>query len=369
MATTRRVRGWVLGVLTALQLSHLLSSEGRAVASDSGVLPSVPVANSEDVAAPENARWVLASSMASGDIRSALYAIRKSTLQTVQLYPAAGETALPAIPLDAPSRPVTACSAEPLAHEYSGHGVAFRAQSGDAGTLYVVNHGRGETIEIFRVSRLRSNRAPPRLVWLGCVPLPPGTVGNAVTVTPDGQLFATITPVENGAPQLAGVRSWTSSEGWSAVPGSSLRIPTGIALAPDGHRLYVSSFVDRIVREIPLNSPGTTVREVAVPFGPDNLTWTRDGALLVGGLDGGIVDIMRACGATSDPRCAFPGFVARIDPAPLTITCTVGLGDTTTTSATQVDGALWLGSSRSRRIWRATANVLARCPHQIDVRN
>lgn len=368
-ATTGRGQGWILRVLALLQACHLLCPGGDAVASDAGVLASIAVANAEDIATSEQARWVLASSMASGDVRSALYAIRKSTLRTVRLYPAAGETDLPAPSPVTPSRAVDTCRAEPRGNEYSGHGMAFRAQSGEAGTLYIVNHGRGETIEIFRVSRLRSNRAPPRLVWLGCVPLPPGTVGNAVTVTPDGQLFATITPVENGAPQLAGVRSWTSSEGWSAVPGSSLRIPTGIALAPDGHRLYVSSFVDRIVREIPLNSPGTTVREVAVPFGPDNLTWTRDGALLVGGLDGGIVDIMRACGATSDPRCAFPGFVARLDPAPFTITCTVGLGDTTTTSATQVDGTLWIGSSRSRRIWRATANVLVRCPHQIDVRN
>lgn len=369
IATTRRVQGWVLLVLTVLQASHLLSPEGRAVASEADVRPSIAVANAEDIAAPEEARWVLASSMASSDIRSALYAIRKSTLRTVRIYPAADETDPPAPSHHAPSRPAETCSAEPRSNEYSGHGMAFHAQSGDAGTLYVVNHGRGETIELFRVSPLRSDRLPPRLTWLGCVPLPPGTVGNAVTVTPDGQLFATVTPVENGVPQLADIRSWTNRTGWTVLPGSSLRIPTGIALAPDGHRLYVSSFVDRLVREIPLDSPGAATREVAVPFGPDNLTWSRDGALLVGGLEGSVVDIMRACGTTSDPRCAFPGFVARIDPAPLTISCTVGLGNTTTTSAAQVDGTLWLGSSRARRIWRIALDVLARCPHQIDVRD
>lgn len=368
-ATTGRGQGWILRVLALLQACHLLCPGGDAVASDAGVLASIAVANAEDIATSEQARWVLASSMASGDVRSALYAIRKSTLRTVRLYPAAGETDLPAPSPVTPSRAVDTCRAEPRGNEYSGHGMAFRAQSGEAGTLYIVNHGRGETIELFRVSGLRSDRFAPRLAWLGCIPLPPGTVGNAVTVAPDGRLFATITLVENGEPKFADVRSWTSGAGWAALPGSSVRIPTGIALAPDGHRLYVSSFVDRIIREVSLDSPGAAAREVAVPFGPDNLSWSRDGALLVGGLDGGIVDIMRACGSTSDPRCAFPGFVARIDPVPLTISCTVGLGNTTTTSAAHVDGTLWLGSSRAKRIWRTTFDVLARCPTQIDVRN
>lgn len=325
----------------------------------------IALANAEDLVAPEHARWVLASVLASRDVRSALYAVERGSDRAVQLYPAS---------IDPPRAPPRAgdvappCSVEPRAGEFAGHGLAYRARSRDAGTLYVVNHGRGETVEVFDLVGLSTSPRTPRVTWRACIVLPGGTIGNAVTVSPDGRIYATITPLERGLPRPGDVRYWTPDAGWQVLPNSTVNIPTGLASTPDGRRLYVSSFVDRRISEIGVDGVEPVRRDLEVPFGPDNLGWARDGALLVGGMEGSPVEIMRACESTGDPRCAFPGFVARLDTDAWQVRCIVQLGATTTTTAAQVGAQLWFGSSRSASIWRVDASLLERCPPVLDVR-
>lgn len=369
MLTTRNRLGWSAAYAVLVAASLSLAPEGCAAASDIYVDKPIALANAEDMAAPDKARWVLASIMESADVRSGLYAIGRSSHSTVQIYPVVAVPAGGAVPQESARNVTAACSKEPGAGEYSGHGIAFRANTADTGTIYVVNHGRGATIEIFGITGLQSARAAPRAAWQGCIDLPSGTVGNAVTVTPDGRIYATITPVtKDGMPQPSDVRYWTADAGWKVLAGSDVKIPTGMASTPDGRKIYVSSFFEHKIIEIIVDGPAPFRREVIVPFEPDNLSWAQDGALLVGGLDGTPDEIKRSCHSTSDSRCAFPGFVARIDPDSFAVTCTVGLGVTTTTAVTQVGRFLWFGSSRAPSIWRAAASLLTRCPNRIDVR-
>ncbi len=337
-----------------------------AAASDRDVSASVPVSNVEDMAYLENTHWVLASSMASLDVESSLYAISKSGNRVVRIYPLPAASAQNTASETAPKQVDSTCDREPAADEYSGHGIAFRATATDGGKLYVVNHGRGETIEIFDVGGLDLSRKAPTVSWRSCIVLPNGNVGNAVTVTPDGRIYATLTKVRGGMPRSGSIGFWTEGEGWRTLA-DDLHIPAGLTSDPDGRMIYVTSFFDRKVYKFPVAVEGGPRRELALGFEPDNLGWAKDGSLLIGGLEGLPSDIMQACQATSDPRCNFPGFVARIDVESFVVTCTIALGPTVTTTVAQVGRDLWIGSSRSPKIWRARTSALTRCPARIEV--
>lgn len=150
------------------------------------------------------------------------------------------------------------------------------------------------------------------------------------------------------------------------MPDSAVEVPAGIAAAPDGGRIYITSFLNRKVIELAVGKT-TARREVAVQFGADNLSLAKDGAILIGGLDGKPTGIMRSCPGSDSAACKVTGYVARIDPSTFAVTCTVDLGPTVTTTATQVGTQLWFGSSRAPRIWRAPAAALKSCPDRIDV--
>ena len=357
-------------VFTAMAgLAFTLLPFGSVPAQASGPQEAMPIPlpNVEDMAVLPGGRWLIASSMSSEDVKAGLYAVETATARRQRLYPgnrSADPKATP--PLPASETAPSACTAELQPGEFAGHGISYRPTSARGGELYVVNHGGRASIEIFDVELPRAARTAPKLKWKGCILAPAGTVGNAVTWTPDGRIYATVTPVVNGMPQPGDIRYWTPATGWNSLPASEVQVPTGMTAAPDGSKIYVASFVDRKVIEIALGeSPAR--REVAVTFGADNLSLASDGAILVGGLEGNPADIMRACPGSQSPGCVFTGYVARLDPKSFTITCTLELGPTVTTTATQVGKYLWLGSSRSPRIWRAPAAALKSCPGRIDV--
>ena len=356
----------ILTVMAGLAFGFLPpdSVSSRALLSETAT--PIPLPNVEDMAVLPGGRWVIASSMHSDDVKPGLYAVETATTRFEQLYPGHAAGLKGASPRPAAGGARSACPAELASGEFSGHGISYRPTSARRGELYVVNHGGRESIEIFDVQLPRTARAVPKLQWKDCILAPAGTVGNGVAWTRDGRIYATVTPVVNGMPQTGDIRYWTPSAGWITLPGSAVGVPTGIAVAPDNSKIYVTSFGNRKVIEIRLGTAPAR-REVAVKFGADNLSLASDGAILVGGLDGNPADIMRGCPGSNSPTCRFTGYVARIDPVSFTVSCTLELGPTVTTTATQVGNMLWLGSSRAPRIWRAPAAALKSCPARIDV--
>ncbi|CDO35913.1 hypothetical protein [Novosphingobium sp. KN65.2] len=356
----------IVTVLAGLAVSLLPAQSASGRPSPFEAAEPIALPNVEDMAVLPGGRWLIASSMSSDDVKPALYAVETATARFEQLYPDNGATSPAASPLRASSAARSACPAELASGEFSGHGISYRPTSDRGGELYVVNHGGRESIEIFDIELPPAVGAAPKLRWKDCIAAPAGTVGNGVAWTRDGRIYATVTPLVNGMPRTGDVRYWTASAGWTSLPGSAAEVPTGIAIAPDGGKIYVSSFPTRKVIEL---TPGKIParREVGVTFGADNLSVAKDGAILVGGLDGKPADIMRSCPGSNSPTCRFTGYVARIDPTSLTVTCTLSLGPTVTTTATQVGELLWFGSSRAPRIWRAPAAALKSCPGWIDV--
>lgn len=326
----------------------------------------IALPNVEDMAVLPGGRWLIASSMSSEDVKPGLYAVETITARFERLYPGGGTAGKSLSSSTAATSSGAACPGELAPGAFSGHGISYKPVSVHAGELYVVNHGGRESIEIFDVELGRATRAAPKLKWKGCILAPAGTTGNGVTWTPDGRIYATVTPVVNDMPQPGDVRYWTQSDGWTSLPGGEVEVPTGIVAAPDGREIYVTSFLNRKVIEITLGKIPVR-REVSVKFGADNVSVAKDGAILVGGLEGDPADIMRSCPGSNSPACRFTGYVARIEPKSFHITCTLELGPTVTTTATQVGNLLWLGSSRAPRIWRAPVAALKSCPPRIDV--
>ncbi|HKX77483.1 MAG TPA: hypothetical protein VJM34_03080 [Novosphingobium sp.] len=326
----------------------------------------IPLPNVEDMVVLPGGHWLIASSMSSDDVEAGLYIVETATARFEQAYPSKPVAKVGLPPKVAQSNVTDPCATELAPAEFSGHGISYQSKTSKHGELYVVNHGARESIEIFDVQLRRTGTAAPTLTWKGCIFAPHGTVGNAVVSTQNGRVYATVTPVVDGLPRTGNIRYWTPSDGWTALPGSEVNVPTGLMASRDGQKLYVSSFVDRKVIELSLGG-NPARREVAVKFGADNLSVANDGALLVGGLEGNPADIMRLCRTSDGPHCTFTGYLARLDPKSLVVTCTLELGPTVTTTAAQVGPLVWLGSSRAPKIWRTRAAALKTCPGRVDV--
>lgn len=234
-----------------------------------------------------------------------------------RLWPPPDPRAGPETPADGSD-----CTAPPLREAFAPHGIAAtRLESGPL-RVVVVNHGRGEGIELFDlVGRGRE----ARLAWRGCLALPPGVVGNDVSAAPDGSLAVTRYGSHwGGAGQV--VEMVAASLGrdtgevllrrpggaFEPVPGTRGPSPNGVWLAPDRSRLLTAhTGAGRVVRvELATGAAAST----PVPGHPDNLSRAPGGAIRVATHLGGLRFLRCAFGRGA---CRSPWAVWEIDPADL----------------------------------------------------
>ncbi|HEY7388854.1 MAG TPA: SMP-30/gluconolactonase/LRE family protein [Bryobacteraceae bacterium] len=204
----------------------------------------------------------------------------------------------------------------PIGDALVSHGESLAKRSNGVWQLYVVNHGGRESIEMFELKPASGSWA---LVWHGCV------VGshdfNDVAILPDGGFVATyptalVSRGNNGAAFAGGVTGyvarWTPGKGVSEVMNTRVPYPNGVVVSADSRQMYLNVFAAREVRKYELD--GSNAREIGtvkVDFMPDNLTWTKEGRLLVAGVKGARGDCPEGSG-----RPCIQGFgVAEIDPA------------------------------------------------------
>ena len=199
----------------------------------------------------------------------------------------------------------------PIGDALISHGESLAKRRSGAWALYVVNHGGRESIEMFELKPAAGSWA---LVWRGCV------VGahdyNDVAILPDGGFVGTY-PTGLAAPGsnafgggVSGyVVRWTPGKGESEIMGTRIPYPNGVVVSADGRDMYVNWFAAREVHKYDLNAAKET-GSVKVDFMPDNLTWTKQGRLLVAGVKGARGDCPEGSG-----RPCIQGFgVAEIDP-------------------------------------------------------
>lgn len=241
---------------------------------------------------------------------------------------------------------------------FISHGLSIKPQSDGSEFLFVVRHGGREAIEIFRFN---SPNGVNRLTWVGCVHLPKGFAGNAVTGRRDGGFYVTSMTDEGDAPgkdklaklynlQPSGeVLGWIPMAGFHSIPIGTMSGPNGIELSPDDRWLYVDGWASREILKIDLKQPSTIAGLTNVSFMPDNLHWTDDGTLVAAGVQSTPRYVYECAGthANGSP-CATHWTIASIDPTTMTLKSELnrddqsGFGDVSV--ALKVGRAIWLGS-------------------------
>lgn len=315
------------------------------------------VDNPEDLVALPGSPWIIASGLGDRFFQNG----RLHLIDTVTRHATTADLHLSADLVAQP--PYEQCPGPPTG-QFSAHGINLSRNAAGTSTLFVVNHGGRESIEVFR---LTPTSAEPRIDWIGCILAPHDTNPNAVAARADGSVVMStsvdgplpIVKTADGFRLKEGVRLedlrgaiyvWSPSGGWSKVLGSELAVNNGIELSNDGKWAYEVSTGDKSVTYMPLDPSYGKSRTIPLEFFPDNIRWTSDGQLAVAGSVGTTFERIDACNRTNDPHCGLDYRIVLIDPRTLAVTRfydgkgTREFGMATT--ALKTESALWIGAAR-----------------------
>jgi hypothetical protein len=251
--------------------------------------------NPEDLVPIPGTRWLIASGMKSG----AGLKLVDTAAKTARIF----YTSSPA--QQRPDKTLFPnCPSAPDASTFNAHGIYLRrAQAPGLYQLYVVSHGRLESVQVFTVD-VRGTE--PSLTWTGCVPMPEGdkayptidhqppssrVAANAVAAFSDGTIIATVPqrPGTTNVQRLRGeatgdVVEWKpGTDAFRVVPGTQLAGNNGIEISPDEREFYVVSFGTHTVVVFSRQDPLKPLRQAQAPgFMPDNLRWSGDRLIAAG---------------------------------------------------------------------------------------
>ncbi|MGH7046021.1 MAG: hypothetical protein ACREE2_06475 [Stellaceae bacterium] len=277
--------------------------------------------NAEDLVEVPGTQWIVASGMAGGAAggRGSLHLVNAEDKSWKTLFP--GDD--PQVKWNKAT--YRECPGPPDLGKFSAHGLNLRAGSGGNDTLYVVNHGGRESIEIFA---LDSHGAEPIVTWIGCAVMPAHTWPNAVAPVPSGGFVVTdmFDPQDpkasdkmNAGETTGAVYEWHPQAGFKFVPGTRMSGDNGIEVSRDGKWIYVAAWGNKAVARVARGS-NTPHRRDLIPVGflADNLRWAPDGALMVGGQDVPAKRVF-ACFQSHATRCAEAWRIVRWDTKAMTV--------------------------------------------------
>lgn len=212
---------------------------------------------------------------------------------------------------------------EPALAQFAPHGIDLEQLDSGEWALYVVAHGGRESIEMFEVL----TQPELALRWRGCVEGPPGSNFNDVIVLRSGGFWVSQTFPRQRNTVIAGLRMryfgdtpgfvyhWDPARGFSALPGTEVAYANGIEKSDDERFLFINAyFGDKLVKVDVAR--GIPVGEVAVA-GPDNVTWSAEGELLVASHLASTPDLLRCLNVT-EGNCGFGFRIVAIEPQQLT---------------------------------------------------
>ena len=249
--------------------------------------------NIEDLIQIPGTRWIVGGGLTTQGIGMPDPDIKKNYLH---IFDAERETGRQVEPEDIGIRADTATypgSTPPDWETFGPHGIGLGARRGDVITLYAVNHGAREAIEVFEID-LSGDR--PHFTWIGCVAGPedgfidavawiPGTNGFLVTAMSDPR-----DPEGSMQKQLRGlpvgwVREWHPDSGWKDLPGTAnLSTPNGVVVSDDGHHVFIAASTNMSVVRVTRGGADPEVVSVKVDGVPDNVRWSADGKSLLAGI-------------------------------------------------------------------------------------
>jgi hypothetical protein len=286
------VLGATLAALTIVAVAAPATVAAPAAPYQISFVPSPP--SPEDIVAVPGTGQVVVSALAPDPLAEGsvghLYAMDTTTRAVTEIWP--DSTWRTAWDKDT----YAGCPGPPDPAKASPHGINVETDPRGRSTLYVVNHGGREAIEVFRVRRAQGGTL--RLAWKGCAEMPERTFPNGVAPLPggDGIVVSNFLDPTSASPfagmftgeQTGDVRAWAPRRGWRTVPRSALGGANGIEVTSDGSSVVVAAWGERKVYRIPLRRDsrhGGARTSVRVPMKPDNLRWGSGGRLLLTGQD------------------------------------------------------------------------------------
>lgn len=322
--------------------------------------------NVEDMVEVPGTPWIIGSGIGDKFFQSGgLHLIHEETATGRKMVLNMADTLVARAPYDECPGPVNA-------ELFSAHGLSLVSNGDGKQTLYVVNHGARESIEVFEVT---SSPEDVTLEWIGCVETPANAMSNSVAGRPDGSLVMSASgasekpmpgfhdlsrmnlelggegdETDGEAMQYGAVFTWTREAGWKKVEGSELPGNNGIELSKDGKWAFVNSWPGKSVTHMPLDPALGESREIKLSFNPDNIRWSDDGKLVA---TGQVADMkaVAACVMTDSPNCPLDYRAAVVDPETYEVTALFdGTGTEhfgVATIGLKTGGSLWLGAVRS----------------------
>ncbi len=200
----------------------------------------------------------------------------------------------------------------------SPHGVDLSQRQDGRWQLLVVNHGGREAVEFFE---LQPNGLETTLVWRGCSVVPEGGWINDVVATAQGDFYVSRMLTKDSWFSMLGgmlgwdsgyVWYWTRGHGYAPVPSSEGPMPNGVELSVDERHLFVNMSGGSGVRKIRLQD-GEAVAEAPID-GPDNLTWSPDGRLLVASQLASRSEFIACMDLSDEMACGYPFAIVALDP-------------------------------------------------------
>ena len=294
-------------------------------------------AGPEDLVAVPGTAWLIASAYGAG---GGVNLIDTKAATSTRLFPSATAKERLSAPYDACPGPLEGTDRE----TFRTHGLYLKPGRNGVHTLYVVHHGRRESVEIFEVD---ARAKPPGITWIGCAVAPDPIGLNAVVALPDGGFAATNFDPRRPAgargfsPELlegktnGEVWEWHTGR-WSKVPGSEAAGANGLDLSDDGRWIYMAAWGSQSLIKLSRGRTPPERTEVPLGFRVDNLHRARDGSMLAAGQGQGSSDVVR------------------IDPKTLAVSKLVHRPDDASfrggTAAAEVGDRLWVGSFGGDRI-------------------
>ncbi|WP_455387845.1 hypothetical protein [Petrachloros mirabilis] len=247
----------------------------------------VGVYNVEDLIQIPGTRWIVGSGVITGGPGMNDRFILKDYLHVFDAETETGGRVEPgdiAIKADKASYPET--TTPPDWETFGPHGIGFGARKGNVITLYAINHGVREAVEVFKID-VSGQR--PRFTWVGSVLAPedgfidavawiPGTDGFVVTALLDPR-----DPHGSAAKQMKGepvgwVREWHPKSGWKTLPGTeSFSTPNGIIVSEDGRHVFVAASTGARIYRVTRGATDPEVVSAGTSGLPDNIRWSADG--------------------------------------------------------------------------------------------
>ncbi len=312
--------------------------------------------NSEDLVQVPGTEWIVASGMDGGaaGTHGGLHLINSRDKSWKTLFPGSS----PQLRLDKAT--YGNCPGEPDLSKFSAHGLNLRPGGGGTDTLYVVNHGGRESIEIFA---LDAKGAAPTVTWVGCAVMPAHTWPNSVAPLPDGGMVVT-DMFDPGDPKASdklaasentgAVYEWHAHQGYALIPGSQMSGNNGIEVSRDGKWIYVAAWGNKAVVRLSRDGSASAKPEtLPTGFLSDNLRWAPDGKLMVAGQDTGAKQVFE-CFQSHSTRCTQPWRVDSWDTAAMKLEPLLSeagnpeFGDATV--GLQIGDDMFVGTFRGDRI-------------------